>query len=116
MASDAEIDQTLERGQRVEDMWKEIEQKLEQYEQDKSEFAREFGVDYEQYLEYMTKKAAEARGSASQKTLDEIEKQSAEIQKQFDEELAQAEARLTLDHQLSKTSKSKRPRGMRDMI
>lgn len=116
MPSDAEIEKTLERGQRVDAMWKELEDKLQEFARDKEEFAREFGFEYEKFLEYMSNRAKEARSVAGADTLVEIEKQSAAIQQQFDEELAQAQARHEAEKQLEKTSGTKRARRMRDMI
>ena len=116
MASDAELDKTLERSERVENMWKAIEEKLQDFDREKEEFAREFGFEYEKFLEFMSNRAKEARGVAGAETLAEMEKQSADIKQQFEEEVAQAQARHEAEKQLEKTSGAKRSRRIRDMI
>ena len=115
MASDAELDKTVKRSEQVDSMWKLIEEKLQQYERDKEDFAREFGFTYEKYLAYMAKQAKEAREAAGDETLAELERRSSEIKEEFDDELAQAKARHEAEQQLQKNS-GKRPRRMRDMI
>ena len=115
MASDAEIDKTLKRGENIDSMWKQIEEKLQQYERDKEEFAREFGFTYEKYLEYMSNQASQARETAGSETLAELEQRTASFKQEFEDDLAQAKARHEAEQQLEKTS-GKRPRRMRDMI
>ena len=115
MASDADIEKTLKRGAQVDAMWKQIEETLQQSERDKEEFAREFGFTYEKYLDFMAKQAGDARESAGAETLAELEKRSADIKQEFEDELAQARARHEAEQQLEKSS-GKRPRRMRDMI
>ena len=115
MPSDGEIEKTRQRSQTVDNMWKEVVQKLEQYERDKAEFAREFGVEYEQFVEYMSGQAKQARSAADAEMLAQLEQKSADFKREFDEELAQARARHEAEQQLAKTS-GKRSRRMRDMI
>lgn len=116
MPSDAELDKTVDRSERVEKMWKDVEQKLQDFEREKDEFAREFGFQYEEFIEYMSNQANQARGAADQETLAELEKRTTEIKRQLEEELAQEQARHAAEQQLEKTSGPKRARRMRDMI
>ena len=116
MPSDTEIQKTLERVKRVEATWNELETKMQEYERDKEAFAREFGVEYEKFLQFMSNQAEQVRSTADADTLAELERQTEEIQQHFEEEVSQAEARHAAEQQLSKGTSSKRARRMRDMI
>ena len=116
MPSDAEIEKTLERGQRVDSMWKGLEEKLQQFERDKEEFEREFGFTIEKYLAYMANQAKEARAAAGPETLADIEAETARIQREFDEEVNQARARHEAEKQMETGCSSKRAHRQQHII
>ena len=93
MPTDAEVDPTTARSNQVDAMWRELEEKLERYEQDKADFAREFGFEFEQYIAYYSKQAKEAAATADDKTKVDLEHQRQKLQAEFEAELAQAKAR-----------------------
>ncbi|MBI1247936.1 hypothetical protein GC197_08870 [bacterium] len=114
MSAKQESDKTTQRAQRIETLWSDIENKLEAFERDKEEFAKEFGVEFEQFVAYMSKNAKQARESADADMLADLDRKSTEIKRQFDEELAAAKE--AAGYETGKQSGAKRARRMRDMI
>ena len=116
MPSEDEINKTIERAKKVDSMWSEIEEKLQEFDRDKEEFEREFGFTYDKFVTFMTNQAQQARASADPEMLAKLEQQTADIRQELEDEVSQAQARHAAEQQLAKGSGAKRARRMRDMI
>ena len=109
-------DPTEARSLEVDAMWKELETTLADFERDKEAFAREFGVEFEQYVAYFSKQAQDAAATADSDALADLERQRQEMQDEFNAELAQAQARHDAEKRLKKGSGTKRARRVRNMV
>ena len=116
MTSDMELKQTGERSNEVDRMWKDLETQMAEFDRDKEAFAREFGVEFEQYIDYFSKQAKDAAANADEKTLADMEQQRQALQDEFEQEIAQAKTRNDAEKQLNKGSGAKRARRMRNMV
>ena len=116
MTSDMELKQTEERSNEVDRMWKDLETQMAEFDRDKEAFAREFGVEFEQYIDYFSKQAKDAAAIADEKTLADMEQQRQALQDEFEQEIAQAKTRNDAEKQLNKGSGAKRARRMRNMV
>mgnify|MGYP000751860807 CR=1 FL=1 len=116
MVSDMELKQTAERSEEVDSMWQDLESRMAEFDRDKEAFAREFGVEFEQYIEYFSNQAKQAAENADDKTLADMAQQRQKMQEEFDLEIAQAQARTAAEKQLSKGSGARRSRRLRNMV
>lgn len=114
MSDQPETNQTPERAKRVENLWTDIEKKMADFNREKEEFAKEFGVEFEQFVAYMSKNAKQARETADADMLADLDRKSSEIKRQFDEELAAAKE--AAGYETGKPSGAKKARRMRNMI
>ena len=109
----AEIDPTEARSREVDEMWKRLEEQMAQFDRDKDEFAREFVVEFEQYIMYFSKQAQEAEASADSDAMANLEQQRQKMAEEFETELAQARARHVAEKQLNMSpGKRRRVRNM----
>lgn len=115
MATPNENDQPARSGE-VDDIWRETEELLAQFERDKEAFARETGVQYEQYVEYFTKQAEHAAANADQKTLADMQQHRKALAEEFELEISQSQARHEAQKQLNRSTGGIKARRLRNRV
>lgn len=111
-----DIDRTLERSNKLDSMWQEIEQKLAEYEADKAEFAREHGVEFADYLSYFSGQAKAASQNSDEATRQDLERERQRVQEELESEFAQAESRHAAEKQLNRNAGGIKTRRLRNRI
>lgn len=111
-----EVDATVARSEELDKKWKELEDRMGEFEQEREAFEREFGFSFEQYVEYCSTQTKQAESTMDSAGLAKLQEQREQIMNEFETEVAQAKASHDAQKQLGKSSGSARARRMRNRV